>query len=603
MFRNGKLKSFFITNRIASIIFRDNFSILTGIFSGKDDAEQAEFRRAFQSLVLPMLQSDGRFSEVKKNVYRRLLEEQFDRADAEHHLNELGSLSPLPETEAVDILKKSPPERAKKSAEFLLALAVALNETPEKINSVKRIAAAVNISKKEFALLYKELRAEDLRRKRLISSGHGVLAVLIIIAVFVLAAKFLQSVIFGLILACLRLPLENFFERHLREKRGLPYWLFAIGRFVTLPLHRLSAAISQKHYHQQPGNRKKLKEQRMTRHAVVFTAATAFLIAGLACWGIGSLTGSYMKKVQKNVQIWEARNISADTAAPVTTAEKVNFYLDNLQEKFSDIPVVSYGLDLLDGVINDPEMRSKALAFALKHGGGVSDFTSGMFGTIIAVASDILMTVFFALLFLLKMAEFCRDDNSDRSKSEYLVRSFFNGIWLPGADENVIREACRIIEGILFKLRVWLKGYLTLILVDATVYTTCFFFLGVPFFLPLGVIAGCGIVLPYLGPVLSCALTLLVTIVTGDASGGMLLTIIVCYLIYNGIIEQFILYPAVIGGALGLNTLETIIVVMLGAIFAGIPGMILALPTASVAKYIIPQIYRGLIKKDPSEKI
>ena len=140
MFRNGKLKSFFTTNRIASIIFRDNFSILTGIFSGKDDAEQAEFRRAFQSLVLPMLQSDGRFSEVKKNVYRRLLEEQFDRADAEHHLNELGSLSPLPETEAVDILKKSPPERAKKSAEFLLALAVALDETPEKINSVKRIA-------------------------------------------------------------------------------------------------------------------------------------------------------------------------------------------------------------------------------------------------------------------------------------------------------------------------------------------------------------------------------------------------------------------------------------------------------------------------------
>ena len=80
---------------------------------------------------------------------------------------------------------------------------------------------------------------------------------------------------------------------------------------------------------------------------------------------------------------------------------------------------------------------------------------------------------------------------------------------------------------------------------------------------------------------------------SGAASGEMLLAIIICYLIYNGIVEQFILYPAVIGESLGLSTLETIIIVLLGAVFAGIPGMIFALPTASVAKYIIPQIYHG----------
>lgn len=154
----------------------------------------------------------------------------------------------------------------------------------------------------------------------------------------------------------------------------------------------------------------------------------------------------------------------------------------------------------------------------------------------------------------------------------------------------------------MFRLRVWLKGYLTLILVDASVYSICFFFIGVPFFLPLGVLAGCGIVLPYIGPVISCCTTLLVAISVGNASGGMLLAIIICYLIYNGIVEQFILYPSVIGGALGLNALETIIVVLLGAVVAGIPGMIFALPTASIAKYIIPQIYRGLIQKEPAEK-
>jgi len=80
----------------------------------------------------------------------------------------------------------------------------------------------------------------------------------------------------------------------------------------------------------------------------------------------------------------------------------------------------------------------------------------------------------------------------------------------------------------------------------------------------------------------------------------MLLAVIICYLIYNGIIEQFILYPAVIGDSLGLSTLETIIVVLLGAVFAGIPGMIFALPAASVAKFIIPQIYHGFFLKTDS---
>ena len=111
----------------------------------------------------------------------------------------------------------------------------------------------------------------------------------------------------------------------------------------------------------------------------------------------------------------------------------------------------------------------------------------------------------------------------------------------------------------------------------------------------LGLLAGCGILLPYIGPILSALVTVLITLAVGGSSvsGVQLAGIIAAYLIYNGVIEQFILYPAVIGESLGLTTLETIIVVLLGAIFAGIPGMILALPAASVIKYLVPQIYHA----------
>ena len=171
----------------------------------------------------------------------------------------------------------------------------------------------------------------------------------------------------------------------------------------------------------------------------------------------------------------------------------------------------------------------------------------------------------------------------------------FNGNWLPGASPETIAEAQRIIGEVINKLRVWVRGYLTLMVVDATVYTTCFFFLGVPYFPVLGLLAGCGILLPYIGPILSALVTVLITLAVGGSSvsGVQLAGIIAAYLIYNGVIEQFILYPAVIGESLGLTTLETIIVVLLGAIFAGIPGMILALPAASVIKYLVPQIYHA----------
>ena len=95
-------------------------------------------------------------------------------------------------------------------------------------------------------------------------------------------------------------------------------------------------------------------------------------------------------------------------------------------------------------------------------------------------------------------------------------------------------------------------------------------------------------------PVSSALLTVLVTLAVGGAEVSVLQIagVIGIYLIHNGIIEQFFIYPWIIGESLGLTTLETIIVVLLGGILAGIPGMIFALPAASVIKYLVPQIYR-----------
>ncbi len=53
---------------------------------------------------------------------------------------------------------------------------------------------------------------------------------------------------------------------------------------------------------------------------------------------------------------------------------------------------------------------------------------------------------------------------------------------------------------------------------------------------------------------------------------------------------------ALVGEALGLNVLETLIVVLLGGLFAGLAGVIFAVPAASVLKFLIPRVYQSLFQ-------
>ena len=79
------------------------------------------------------------------------------------------------------------------------------------------------------------------------------------------------------------------------------------------------------------------------------------------------------------------------------------------------------------------------------------------------------------------------------------------------------------------------------------------------------------------------------------------LTLVGVYFVMNSIIEQLFLYPALVGEALGLNVLETLIVVLLGGYFAGLAGMIFAVPVASVLKFLIPRLYQSIFQSDELE--
>jgi predicted PurR-regulated permease PerM len=202
-----------------------------------------------------------------------------------------------------------------------------------------------------------------------------------------------------------------------------------------------------------------------------------------------------------------------------------------------------------------------------------------------------MLMVFFFSLFLQKFAYFSSSRKRVPEPGDFLVRGIFSSSWMPQTNAETRQEARNILNTIFGKLKAWVKGYLSIIMIESTIYITMFLILGVPYAPILGLIAGCTILLPFIGPVTSAILTVLICFSIGNMSMFNILCVGGVYFVVTGMLDQLFLYPKFVGNALGLSTIETIIVVLLGGLFAGLPGMIFAVPTASVLKFIIPKIY------------
>lgn len=574
---------------------KHSYEMLAGVFA--DDDPEKERRRAVLSLVRTMLDENGRISDPRLEIVRGVVEELRGMEEAGKLIRALGEVSETtPEKAAAVLGKMSRPDLCN-LLKFLILLVLAADVMTD-ANRVflTAFAEGAGMPREEFASLLDAVESERKAHDRLIRSGAGIIVSLIVIAVFILTATLLRSVIFGLIGAYLLLPLEKYFEKKLRSRRGIIFFLVSLVESIFSPLNRLRRAVSRGSGRENAGDTQPAADRRITRQAVSLTVLLAAVVFLGVVFGATALTGRYVVRTGQRFRDRQA----ARAVERRGETEGARYYIVRFEEQLEKAkvrlgryPLVRRGVEFVRASLADEKTRNEMVRVALRSTGGVVNFTASLVGAIIAVVGDFVLSVFFGLLFLFKLAEFCRADGSSGRGSEHLVRSVFNGKWLPGADENTVAGAGVILSGTFSRLRIWVRGYLLLMLIDSTVYTTMFCLLGVPYFPLLGLVAGCGILLPYIGPVVGCLLTLLTFVAIGNASGMQILGLLLFYLIYSGVIEQFILYPAVIGESLGLTTLETIIVVLLGAVFAGISGMILALPAASVIKYIVPQIYRS----------
>ncbi|MGH9870912.1 MAG: AI-2E family transporter [Pyrinomonadaceae bacterium] len=125
----------------------------------------------------------------------------------------------------------------------------------------------------------------------------------------------------------------------------------------------------------------------------------------------------------------------------------------------------------------------------------------------------------------------------------------------------------------------YIRAQLMACLFIGLVCTIAFTVLGVPNPLALGVIAGVFEFVPLVGPLLVAVLAAAAAVLH---SGGFMAFVVLLFLLVLRIVEDYIVYPRLIGQGIHLHPLAVIIAILAGAELAGVAGIFLAIPVVAI---------------------
>jgi predicted PurR-regulated permease PerM len=144
--------------------------------------------------------------------------------------------------------------------------------------------------------------------------------------------------------------------------------------------------------------------------------------------------------------------------------------------------------------------------------------------------------------------------------------------------EKNTHKAINIIDQINDKLGAWLQGQFLLSLAIGLLTWLTLTVLGMPFALPLAVLAGLFEIIPTIGPIISAVPAVVVAL---TISPNMAFIIIAAYMCIQ-LTENHLLVPRIMQRAVGLNPVIVIVGVIVGDRLLGIPGALLSVPFISL---------------------
>ncbi|WP_204139071.1 AI-2E family transporter [Halomicronema sp. CCY15110] len=279
---------------------------------------------------------------------------------------------------------------------------------------------------------------------------------------------------------------------------------------------------------------------------------------------LSALTAAIVLVIFLGPLVWKQLNDFADSLPRLVELGKNQLLLLNEQPFMQNLP-----LDFEEITIQAANRLSSALQSATSQVIGVTLST-------INSTLNLLITLVLSLLLVL---------NGER---------LWNGLlsWLPKNLQQETRDSLQP------SFQGYFSGQATLALILATAEAIAFIVLDVPYGLLFGIVIGFTSLIPFGGTVAVLGISVLLSF--QSITLGLKVLIVAAIL---GQINDNVIAPKLIGGVTGLNPAVVIVVLLVGAKFAGFLGLLLAVPTASFIKKVADALRSPAITSDAASSL
>jgi len=145
----------------------------------------------------------------------------------------------------------------------------------------------------------------------------------------------------------------------------------------------------------------------------------------------------------------------------------------------------------------------------------------------------------------------------------------------------------RIINTLEIRIGSWARGELILMLAVGCLNYIGLKLIGIPYALPLGILAGILEIVPYIGPILAAVPAVLIGISISPIIG--LAAALLSFLVQQ--FENYVLVPKVMQRVAGVNPIVTLLCLAIGLRIAGILGLFVAVPTFMTIQIVAREIF------------
>jgi len=203
-------------------------------------------------------------------------------------------------------------------------------------------------------------------------------------------------------------------------------------------------------------------------------------------------------------------------------------------------------------------------------GAGGGEAVTTVLGAVVGVVGGIFgfLTILIVTFYILVEADRLRDT---------MLHLF------PRAERPRVAAASREIVS---KVSAWLGGQLMLAAVIGVTSAVGLWLMGIPFFYVLALISAIGEMIPIVGPILAAIPAIAVAATVSFEK----VILVVIFFVIQQQLENHVLVPKVMSRQVGVSAVTVIVALLIGGKLLGIPGAILAVPTAAILQVIYNQL-------------